>query len=778
MRVSRPVWPMHLTHTQNTLVGFRTVFTMPRKGHALLRVAAADAYRLFVDGKFLMCGPARCAHGSARVDEIPLQGLSGGRHLLAFEVAGYYVPNYQYIRQPAFLQAELLINGTIVAATHPTRGEFAAVDLAALKPPRVQRFSVQRTFVETWVLGPDSDAWRRDLSVERPSVPLVEIPPPTLLARGVPWPDLALRVPRRVVSEGRLRKVALPKKHWEPWVLRNRGPWNPVLSPEQLHGVLSHDLQRVAVASRIAVDRDAQKPLGLAALRFAVADFGVNRTGFMRLRVVCRGPCRLVATFDELIDNGVVNWHRLGAVCAADWSFTAAGVYEVESLEPYSLRYLQLQTLRGACRIERVELRELAHGQGRRALFECSDPALRKVFDAAVETFRQNAVDIFMDCPSRERAGWLCDSFFTARVEPYLTGGSAVERNFLEHFAVSTQYPNLPAGMWPMCYSADHVDGRYIPNWALWGVLELEEYVGRSGDRAMAEALRPRVCTLLDFLRQYRNREGLLEKLDSWVFVEWSKANEFLQDVSFPSNALWAGALDAAARLYRRPEWGAEAERVRAAIRKFAWDGAFFCDNALRQAGRLVRTGNRTETCQYYMFFFDVASAQKDRGLWDRMVTEFGPKRDAKTWPDVHASNAFIGAYLRMELLARHGLQGKLREELVDFLLPMAERTGTLWEHLSPSASCNHGFASHAAVWILRDLAGVKDIDPVRRRIIVQPTVWGLDACDVTIPLGDKSMRLRWKRRGDHVCIECLDLPKGWTALKGPKGPARRGPRT
>ena len=31
--------------------------------------------------------------------------------------------------------------------------------------------------------------------------------------------------------------------------------------------------------------------------------------------------------------------------------------------------------------------------------------------------------------------------------------------------------------MLPMCYPADHYDGNFIPNWAMWFVLELEEYI-------------------------------------------------------------------------------------------------------------------------------------------------------------------------------------------------------------------------------------------------------------------------------------------------------------
>ena len=87
------------------------------------------------------------------------------------------------------------------------------------------------------------------------------------------------------------------------------------------------------------------------------------------------------------------------------------------------------------------------------------------------------------------------------------------------------KFAHLPDGMLPMCYPADHNDGVFIPNWALWFVVELEEYLARSGDRETVDALRPRVLRLFDYFKKFRNEDGLLEKLESWVFVEWSAAN-------------------------------------------------------------------------------------------------------------------------------------------------------------------------------------------------------------------------------------------------------------
>jgi alpha-L-rhamnosidase len=96
--------------------------------------------------------------------------------------------------------------------------------------------------------------------------------------------------------------------------------------------------------------------------------------------------------------------------------------------------------------------------------------------------------------------------------------------------------------------------------------------------------------------------------------------------------------------------------------------------------------------------------------LWERLLNDFGPDRvekgnwpnlsaDAK-WKNVHPANAFIGNYLRLEILCRYGENEKLYENIRGYFLKMAELTGTLWENDGTTASCNHGFASHVVYWM------------------------------------------------------------------------------
>jgi alpha-L-rhamnosidase len=745
------VWPRQLSGVINGFAGFRAVFAARQGGPALLRVAGASVYRVWLNGRFLAHGPARAAHGFARVDEIPLDGrLVNGRNVLAIEVAGYEANSYYVVDQPSFLLAEVVVGGRVVAATATDGGGFDARVLTE-RVRKAQRFSWQRTFVEAYRLAPGCDAWRRDPDALAGTAACELRTGLQLLPRAVALPRYAVRRPQRVVSRGRL-VPHVPEKLWKDRALVKIGPKYKGYLEEELEFVLSTELQQLA--SRKAAGKGGGRAVGeLGAGEYAVLDFGANDTGFIGLQVRCLEPTRLVPTFDEMLSGGDVDFKRLGCTAAMCYEL-APGTYRLESLEPYVFRYLKLQVLRGRCRVTGVYQRGLANPDAGAARFACDDPGLNAIFEAGRATFRQNVVDIYMDCPSRERAGWLCDSFFMGRVERDLCGHSRVERNFLENFLLPPSFDNLPDGMLPMCYPADHPNGTFIPNWALWFVVELEEYLARTGDRALVDAFAPRVLAMFRYFERFRNADGLLEKLESWVFVEWSDAAKFVQDVNYPSNMLYAGALDAAGRLYGRADLCTAAGQVRETIRAQSFDGTFFVDNAVRTDGRLEVTRNRTETCQYYAFFFGVATPARDPELWRKMFREFGPRRKRRDLhPDLPPSNAFIGSYLRMELLSRFGATPSLLREMKNFLLPMARLTGTLWENLTATASCNHGFASHACHVLLRDALGVAEIDATKRVIDLCLTRQSLRRCAGRIPVGDRFLSVRWEKRGRAIAV-------------------------
>ena len=138
---------------------------------------------------------------------------------------------------------------------------------------------------------------------------------------------------------------------------------------------------------------------------------------------------------------------------------------------------------------------------------------------------------------------------------------------------LAEKFKCIPEGMLPMCYPADQYDGNFIPNWAMWFVIELGDYLKRTGDQEFVSLLHDKVYALLDYFVPFENEYGLLEKLENWVFVEWSKANELVQDVNFPTNMLYAATLKTAGELYHDSALIEKSAYLADVIRNRSFDG-------------------------------------------------------------------------------------------------------------------------------------------------------------------------------------------------------------
>lgn len=133
--------------------------------------------------------------------------------------------------------------------------------------------------------------------------------------------------------------------------------------------------------------------------------------------------------------------------------------------------------------------------------------------------------------------------------------------------------------------------------------LELREYLDRSETANWIERFMGKSLGLLKYFSRFENSDGLLENLESWVFVEWSRANDLTSGVNYPSNMLYAAMLSAISELYNLPELSEKAQKIRETVYRQSFDGEFFRDHAVRENGILKAAADRTEVCQYYAFF-------------------------------------------------------------------------------------------------------------------------------------------------------------------------------
>ena len=699
---ARPVFLKGKELSVNLTAGFRNIFDY-NGGKVVFRAAAQSIYRLIINGALAAHGPARCAHGYYRVDEIDITPfLKEGKNVLAIEVAGYNCASFYIPKQPSFLQAEIEVDGIVSAATG-VEG-FSAMQLP-YRVRNVQRFSIQRTFAEFYKLDESYEAWKCDPEAAFDDEPVCVTEEKKLIERGIPNYVFEKFPIKNVVCCGSIKMGDIkPQKNYGRHF--DIEGWN-------LDGFKMSKLETVIDDEVLALECTVNNDVSLPYLKkdtYAIVDFGLIKSGFISFKIKCSGQVKLLLSFDELLTDNDVNFMRIGFGAASRIDLMP-GEYEYTSIEPYTMRYLKIAVLGEDAELCDISIIPLECSEPIIAKYEGSDLTLKKIFDAGVETFKQNAVDIFMDCPSRERAGWLCDSFFTGRVEKALTGRSDIERNFIRnYFLAPKNLKNIPEGMQPMCYPSDAVTNEYIPNWVMWLILEIREYLGRTGDRQTIDDMRQKVYAFIKHMDGYLNDIGLIEKLDSWVFIEWSKAAEFVQDVSFPTNMLYARTLRDAGFLYGDESLIARADAMEKTIRELAYrqepqsGKMFFADHAVRREGKLVVLDDFSEANQYYAFFLGTASPDMYKALWDRLINDFGPQRqETGAYPMVWPANSFIGNYLRLDMLRKNGMQMRVEDEIKGYFENMADMTGTLWEHDSTKASCCHGFASHICCWLLPD---------------------------------------------------------------------------
>ena len=688
-----PVWECGTEKSINRSL----VFTASvGKGEKKLALAGSSAFLVFVNGSFLAFGPARAGHGYYRVDEYDLgELLTSDENTVEIRMFGYNVQSFEYVDLPSFLCAEITCGDDVIAYTSEGDTGFACFSFDE-RMTRVQRYSFQRMFVENYKLCNDylNYSSRDELKVEATE-------PKHFICRDIPYGNYNRIAPASIMGQGSVGYSEKEKYFIDRAINLVGNSTYKGYKLSEFEYFSNKEVGKMDFAPLVKYDGGISE-IHIAKDTYVLADMGKNHVGLFEFDLDVSEDAEFFITFDEVLIDGDFNPFRISSsnvfTCIAK-----KGSYKIVSAEPYGMRYLKLICKGGEVTVRNFNLIEVAFPESEIKLkFNSDDKIMEKIYNAAVLTFRNNTTDIYMDCPTRERAGWLCDSFFTSRVEYDLTGRSAVEKQFLANFIMPEKFTDVPEGMLPMCYPANHHNGSFISNWAMWYGVELKEYLERSGDNEFICEAKDRMYALYNYFKAFENEFGLLENLKSWIFVEWSMANNLVRDVSFATNMLYAKFLDSLGSIYSDSELIDKAKKLRNTINSMAMtESGFYCDNALRRDGKLVLSGERTEVCQYYAFFCDVATPETHPWLWNTLIHDFGSDRQQKgLFPEIYPANAFIGNYLRLDLLDRYGYRDELYQNIINYFEYMVDRTGTLWEFVEPNKSCDHGFASHVIHWM------------------------------------------------------------------------------
>lgn len=678
----KAIWGKNLSEEMNITLAFS--LDLKVKTQCEITLAAASCYKIYIDGNFLAFGPQRSAHRFARKKQYIVSARN-----ITVEVASVYSKNFCWIKQKPFFACEVIAENGKKYETN----DFICYRLIDRKQ-KVARYSYQRGFAEFYEMIEDRLSLYRGKS-NFPHVETEFAELPEIWESRVDEPKYNLHFPFKAIERGTVKT----DETLEVW--RDRAQ---TMVGGKLDGfpIDAWEDRATDEASKFVYIPDGEQ----GKFRYQTVDFARALTGFAEMEITAKNAGDVYVIFDEVLlselgrGKNYISFSRDTCANVFKWHLKNKGHFSVASFEPYTMRYACIVTSFGID--AKIRIRDYENPNANFLVFDSQDKELKEIVQAARATLAQNSVDLLTDCPSRERAGWLADVYFSMEAERIFTGRNQALQTFLENYAYANA-DGLPQGMLPMCYPSENFDG-FIPNYGLWYILILEKYSRRYGcDEIVLKSLH-NVKKLLEYFIGFENEYGLLENLEGWVFIEWSKANEtgHIKGVNIPSNITYAAALEKAAKLLNDESLKEKSEKIRKWIQANAFGSMFLTDNLVRDKnGKLIRTDLFTETCQYYAFWFECIDKKEYPVLYAELMDRLGVNRAEKYRPEVGKANVIFGLYMRLDLLMGDGRYEEVRQEIKKLFLPMARRTGTLWEHCGIGASCDHCFASYVIKWII-----------------------------------------------------------------------------
>lgn len=757
----------------------------PGGGPARLRLAASNYYQCWHDGVWLGTGPARDAHGQLTVDEFVLPA-GAGTHEVAVQVFWEGLFTFDHVMGAPGLFCSVERDGVAIPVEI----------LATARTGRLatHRFSRQRGWNEEvdhrkaaigWPGGPfQAKQWQTP--VRRAGDPRV-----TLRRRDIPNLDFQVRKARSVMFAGSADAVGRTPHR----TLYYEG--NPALAVPA--SCPSSRLQEEVLRPCLASDRNlagltgsgsgpailGQDSRGLD--RTVQLDFGGETSGLIDLAIAAPPGTVIDLGWSEGLwqDALMGSWASScgqpeGSVMPRELCDARQGmrivcrgggcVEEHFGLFITAFRYLRLAVRvpgrRGAeVAVHRLQVRTVGYPVAMNAAFSCADHDLDRVFAAAVATVENSVSDTFMDCPGRERGGWLNDSYWTAAALFALSGDTALERRFLGQSILGQTAAGIVAPLYPSdCLAWEDCNQRPIGTHALYWLLQMERHLRLHGDAALRTAWKPALSAQFACFKRYENREGLLEKTPWDTYFDWSAIHN--GDIQTGDNLLYALALSRLGRLYGEAAWSRRGARAAATIAAAAWSGGreMYTDTLARDTkGRLGPGRGVSGAINALALWSELVPPAKAQRVW-RQLRNFRPltmdHAPLHYETDFARSNAVALVY-RFEYEGRNGLLADLLKDMKEAYLPMLARgQSCISEHLGYQSSLCHGYNGYVAVLLQRYIAGIELPGRMGGVVRIRPRPTTLGWCQARTPWMDGQVQVWWSRTADG-CQAMVSLPKG-----------------
>lgn len=767
---ARWCWAGHCDNRPwNTCVYFRRALDLPGKANrAWVRISADSRYTLFVNGRRVHQGPARCHPKHQSFDTIDIsEYLSAGTNVIGAIVHQFGLPTGQsrYHDASGFVLDGLVETNGGNVALHTPGGWLCRIARGWRK--HVARLGEHLPFQEHFDADADPPAW---LTAEYQATDTDGWSAPTDAGpvRGYPWVEMKGRGIPLLADEmisfvdalgqftgenARGYKVAEDVFALAAGETRKR----PKTLVENVEVMLGDDDQSATIAP---------PPDGF--FHAVVLDLGQVRVGHVVLDVVeAAGDEILDLLYTTELDKSGGPLLTGSGLALADRYRCRPGAQKWEAQWAKGFRYLTLvlRNIEKPLRIRRIAVRSVHAAVELAGTFECSDERLTRTWKAGVETILACMQDGYIaraDGQQLQEGAFLCAAFEAGATA--LGDVSLLERG-IEQMAQSQAEDGSLHGFPP----AQSPRGRSVGAMLAWieALWAHHLYTGRT---ELLSRWRETLDRLVEFFSRHEKHEGLIGAFDGFDA-------DGAADYSAALNLSYLNALRAAVIIYallgaeKEEGWlKTKCQNLAASIERHFWDakGKQWRDGfdpvksaptegvSVATAALALRAGLNEA---------DKSAIARDH-LYRPMTAKRGKIAAAPPTMAGYAIDAMIDAGLRNEAVelirARWGA--------------MVDRGATtLWEQWdSAGASKCHAASAWPVKHLPQLILGIARDGAGWRRVKIEPVTANLEYARGALitPLG--LVRVEWEKVGDDQLAVRVELPQGMTGeFIGPLGAAR-----
>lgn len=761
---ARPIFAIENTAEPVVSCGYRADFNAEADHETFyMNITCRSFYRLYINGQIAAHGPARTAHGYLRVDELDIAPYirKGVNHIAIEQIS--YADAYGGYSNDITLE-----NGIMLFEIRSESGEVVSYSskdtpcvLLASRHRKTERKSHCREATEIWDIDENYDLWRT-ADTESPCFSSsYEIKEEyKLLPRRMLYPELKKETNAFLSEFGTFDMSG----EYEPTFYEK-----PIM--DTINGYKDHVLKDLMRIREHAGNTEVTFVPGGVSLQvkenaFLSYDLAESFVGFTGFHVKTDSDIRIDVVTTELqkTDGSVMYEFNEGSRL-----YIKKGEYSFAGFDAVLGRYIRLYITGNAnVTITDVHMLTYSYPDKREGYFMCSDDNVNRLYMAARKTLILNTLDVFMDCPDRERGGWLCDSFWTARAAAIMLGDTSVEKAFIENFLL-TDPKKYHYAFFPSVYPGNEpgYPAHEISTWSFWLLAEICEYVKRTGDIDFVKEHKARIDSFIEGALSLRGESGLLEALPI-IFIDWSQANRYenIRPINTAANALFAFALREYGKMMNESSYIDIADKISSILKKAVLPVAKAIgkipDSITYENGVFKDNGYYSEAAHFTSMWSELLSEEKAiRNVVDKM----GPAPKYRPHPDIGKSGLFIGHCIRTDMLAKLGEIDTMFDELCAIYYPqLKEGPGTLWENevIETSSRC-HGFSAHAGYLLTRHVLGIDIPDETSKHFVLTPNPVGLRwARGVVKTRSGEAASVSFVYENGHFTYNVV-LPKGYT---------------